>query len=202
MGFAHSLRLFHHRYLPGVGSYHSKTNLEAVRNYEQLCASMNTITERSRTRAQSINRNSKRLSLNNNKLTRRRSSLLSVVSLAKTRRHSSAFTCVSLDQVKDLTALPLPIYLYEIYNYRQYMIPPPPPPQVSRRTTRRLSWVGGRHKSISLVTMVTSWWRPKGGMEISGPYDMRHTTHIGVDTKTGKMQVFGQEVRFAVLERV
>ncbi|KAF8247874.1 hypothetical protein K440DRAFT_661178 [Wilcoxina mikolae CBS 423.85] len=124
----------------------------------------------------------------------RRSSLLSVVSLAKTRRHSLAFTVVSLDQVKDLTSLPLPIYSYEIYNYSQYMTPPPPPPppQVSRRAARRLSW-GGRQKSISLVTMVTSWWRPKGGMEISGPYDMRHTTHIGVDTKTGKMQVFGQE---------
>ncbi|KAF8545266.1 hypothetical protein BDD12DRAFT_811209 [Trichophaea hybrida] len=160
-----------------IGIWSSKTNLEAVRNYEQLCASMNTITERGRSRAQSINRNSKRLSLSNNKLTRRRSSLLSVVSLAKTRRHSLAFTVVSLDQ---------PIHDSPTTT---------PPPQVSRRVARRLSW-GGRQKSISLVTLVTSWWRPKGGMEISGPYDMRHTTHIGVDTKTGKMQVFGQEVGF------
>lgn len=171
-------------------------NMEAARKYEQLCTSIKAMSQRSGSGSGSSSRRSARSGS-----IVRDSKHFSLTVDTKSRR-SSHMSVVSLDQVKDISALTLPLYSCEIYNHRQYAAIPP---SASRRGSRRLSWGGQRPRSISLVAvmaMVSSLWKPAshsrgagaGGMEISTPFDMQHNTHIGVNPETGKMEVFGQEV--------
>lgn len=166
--------------------------MEATRKYEQLCTSIKALSQRSSSGSGSGSRRSARSDSIN-----RLSKHFSLTVDTKSRR-SSHTSVVSLDQVKDISALTLPLYSCEIYNHRQYVAVPT---SSSRRGSRRLSWGGQRPRSISLVAMiamVSSLWKPashsREALVISHPFDMKHNTHIGMNPETGKMEIFGQEV--------
>jgi hypothetical protein len=118
---------------------------------------------------------------------------------------------MSLDQVDDMLALPLPISTADIYNGDRYRNPAaaaaaPLPPRPKSMMLQRVSTFGGRFGTPvvkpqrSLLRRMTAWWtgtpiiHEEQQFEISGPFDCKHTTHIGVDPNTGKMRIVGEEV--------
>jgi len=177
---------------------HSKTNMEAADKYEHLCVAINRILERGQNQRASMSPDNTATKLGADAEFDHRQLRRSKRSFSMDRsRRSSVLSVISLDQVEDLASLPLPLYSCEIYNKSQYIFVKQ---HASVRTRVRPKSAGFslgvlEPRQKSLVTKVASLWKLQTkGFDISGPFNARHNTHIGMDIMTGKMRVLGQEV--------
>ncbi|KAI5791006.1 hypothetical protein FPQ18DRAFT_390592 [Pyronema domesticum] len=167
-----------------MAGWGSKTNSEAMQTQEEIISLISEITTHGSRRSSNI-RSTKHLSVDTKSL--RRTSILS-----RGKRGS----VVSLNEVRDIASIQLPVYAADVYNSTQYTSSSGSNSNSRPKRNRRMTWSASR--GISLVTMITALWRPpqqsKTVMSIGEPYNMKHTTHIGIDPENGKMQVLGQEV--------
>jgi hypothetical protein len=171
-------------YIANWRQTNSKTNSEAMQTQEEIISLISEITTHGSRRSSSIC-STKHLSVDTKSL--RRTSILS-----RGKRGS----VVSLNDVRDIASIQLPLYAADVYNSTQYTSSSGSNNNSRPKRNRRMTWSASR--GISLVTMITALWRPpqqsKTVMSIGEPYNMKHTTHIGIDPENGKMQVLGQEV--------
>lgn len=186
----------------------SKTNLEAVKSYEQLCQALVTVgaREQPRGRRRSIAR---RETFTEKEFYPRRLSRLRRSFSMDTSRRSSVLSVVSLDQVSDINSLALPIYSSELYNGAKYTaVEIPQKTRVRPKSVMVMfSWTGAgsfgtRSQSPSRKSLVRRMTSLLSGSSrspspaefvISDPFDAKHNTHIGVDPDTGKMMIVGEE---------